>query len=45
MIVRTIPHYEIRHGGYDTAHGVSIMRTGILREVLSWLDNYLGKVQ
>jgi hypothetical protein len=45
MIVRTIPHYEVRHVVYDTADDVRIMRTGTIREALGWLDNYLGKVQ
>lgn len=32
-----------RHVVYDTAHDVSVMRTEMIREVLGWLDKYLGK--
>ncbi len=29
---------------FDTAHDVSEQRTDLIREVLAWLDKYLGKV-
>jgi hypothetical protein len=29
---------------FDTAHDVSEQRADLVREVLAWLDKYLGKV-
>jgi hypothetical protein len=29
---------------FDTAHDVSEQRTDLIREVLAWLNKYLGKV-
>jgi hypothetical protein len=29
---------------FDTAHDVSEQRSDLVREVLSWLDQYLGKI-
>ncbi len=34
-----------RHVLFDTAHDVSLNRAEMMREVLGWLDKYLGKVQ
>jgi hypothetical protein len=30
---------------FDTAHDVSEQRTDLIREVLAWLDRYLGKIR
>ncbi len=38
------PPAQKRHVVFDTAHDVSIMRNELVREVLNWLDRYLGPV-
>src|SRR5262249_39676886 len=38
------PPGEKRHVVFKTAHDVTIMRNELIREVLDWLDRYLGKV-
>jgi formylglycine-generating enzyme required for sulfatase activity/dienelactone hydrolase len=38
------PAKDKRHVIFDTAHDVSVMRNDTIREVLNWLDRYLGKV-
>jgi hypothetical protein len=38
------PEKHKRHIVYDSAHEVMSYRTQIVREVLSWLDHYLGPV-
>jgi dienelactone hydrolase len=38
------PKNDKRHVVYDSAHDVMIYRTKVVREVLSWLDKYLGPV-
>jgi dienelactone hydrolase len=39
------PEKDKRHMVYETAHDVTIMRTEVVREVLNFLDKYLGPVQ
>ena len=39
------PEKDKRHVIFETAHDVTVMRTEFVREVLNWLDKYLGKVQ
>jgi dienelactone hydrolase len=36
------PEKDKRHIVYDSAHDVFVHRTQVVREVLSWLDLYLG---
>jgi dienelactone hydrolase len=38
------PEKDKRHVVYDAAHDVMVNRTEVVREVLSWLDQYLGPV-
>jgi pimeloyl-ACP methyl ester carboxylesterase len=38
------PEKDKRHIVYDSAHDVMVYRTQVVREVLSWLDHYLGPV-
>ena len=38
------PPGQKRHAVFETAHDVSINRNQLIREVLDWLDRYLGKV-
>lgn len=38
-------HHLKRHLVYDTAHDVNVVRTEVVREVLDFLDKYLGPVQ
>ena len=38
------PGAENRHVVFDTPHDVSQQKTELSREVLAWLDKYLGKV-
>ncbi len=38
------PGKDKRHIVYDTAHDVMVRRTEVVREVLDWLDKYLGPV-
>ncbi|MBV9085244.1 MAG: protein kinase, partial [Acidobacteriaceae bacterium] len=38
------PPGQKRHAVFNTAHDVSIMRNELIREVLDWLDRYLGRV-
>lgn len=38
------PEAEKRHVVFDTPHDVSQQKTELSREVLAWLDKYLGKV-
>jgi RNase P/RNase MRP subunit POP5 len=39
------PAKDKRHVVFETAHDVSVMRNEMSREILDWLDKYLGKVQ
>ncbi|MBI3471391.1 MAG: protein kinase [Candidatus Solibacter usitatus] len=39
------PEKDKKHVLFDTAHDVGVKRTELVREVLDWLDKYLGKVQ
>ncbi|HWR53788.1 MAG TPA: dienelactone hydrolase family protein, partial [Bryobacteraceae bacterium] len=34
-----------RHVVFETAHDVSVMRHEMIREVLAWLDRYLGRIE
>jgi formylglycine-generating enzyme required for sulfatase activity/dienelactone hydrolase len=38
------PEKDKRHVLYDAAHDVMVNRTEVVKEVLSWLDQYLGLV-
>jgi formylglycine-generating enzyme required for sulfatase activity/dienelactone hydrolase len=38
------PGQDKRHVVYDAAHDVMVNRTEVVKEVLSWLDQYLGPV-
>ena len=38
------PEKDKRHVIYDAAHDVMVNRTPVVKEVLSWLDQYLGPV-
>jgi eukaryotic-like serine/threonine-protein kinase len=38
------PEKDKRHVVYDAAHDVMVNRTEVVKEVLSWLDQYLGPV-
>ena len=38
------PEKDKRHVVYDAAHDVMVNRTQVVKEVLSWLDQYLGPV-
>jgi pimeloyl-ACP methyl ester carboxylesterase len=38
------PEKDKRHVVYDSAHDVMVNRTQVVKEVLSWLDQYLGPV-
>jgi eukaryotic-like serine/threonine-protein kinase len=38
------PEKDKRHILYDAAHDVMVYRTEVVKEVLSWLDQYLGPV-
>jgi formylglycine-generating enzyme required for sulfatase activity/dienelactone hydrolase len=38
------PEKDKRHVLYDAAHDVMVNRTEVVKEVLSWLDQYLGPV-
>jgi len=38
------PDKDKRHVVYDAAHDVMVNRTQVVKEVLSWLDQYLGTV-
>ena len=39
------PAKDKRHVIYETAHNVLAERNKVIREVLDWLDRYLGPVQ
>jgi dienelactone hydrolase len=39
------PEKDKRHIVYETAHDVNVVRTEVVREVLDFLDKYLGPVQ
>jgi dipeptidyl aminopeptidase/acylaminoacyl peptidase len=39
------PEKDKRHVIFETAHDVTVMRADFTREVLNWLDKYLGKVE
>ena len=39
-----LPVKDKRHIVYDSAHDVMVNRTEVVKEVLSWLDQYLGAV-
>ena len=39
------PEKDKRHVIYDTAHNLMLMRNEVIREVLDWLDRYLGPVR
>ena len=38
------PEKDKRHIVYDSAHDVFVQRAQVVRDVLSWLDHYLGPV-
>jgi DNA-binding winged helix-turn-helix (wHTH) protein/formylglycine-generating enzyme required for sulfatase activity/dienelactone hydrolase len=38
------PENDKRHVVFDTTHDVEVRRPELVREVLTWLDKYLGKV-
>ena len=38
------PEKDKRHVLYDAAHDVMVNRTEVVKEVLSWLDQYLGPI-
>ena len=38
------PDKDKRHVVYDAAHDVMVNRTQVVKEVLSWLDQYLGTI-
>jgi hypothetical protein len=38
------PEKDKRHVVYDAAHDVMVNRTPVVKEMLSWLDQYLGPV-
>jgi hypothetical protein len=38
------PEKDKRHVVDDSAHDVMVNRTQVVKEVLSWLDQYLGPV-
>jgi hypothetical protein len=39
------PPADKRHVVFETPHDVRLRRADLTREVLSWLDKYLGHVQ
>ncbi len=39
------PAADKRHVVLETAHGVTADRPGLIKEVLAWLDKYLGRVE
>ncbi len=39
------PEHQKRHVLFDSAHDVILFRTDLIREVLTWLDQYLGPVK
>ena len=39
------PGKDKRHVVFETAHDVSVMRHEMIREVLAWLERYLGRVE
>jgi len=39
------PAHDKRHVLFDAAHDTTLDRTGLIREVLQWLDRYLGAVK
>jgi alpha-beta hydrolase superfamily lysophospholipase len=39
------PEKDKKHIVYDSAHDVMLYRPAVIREVLTWLDRYLGPVQ
>ena len=39
------PEKDKRHVVFDAAHDVSLMSAEMNREMLGWLDKYLGKVR
>jgi formylglycine-generating enzyme required for sulfatase activity len=39
------PESDKRHVLFDSAHDIVLFRTDLIREVLSWLDHYLGPVK
>jgi pimeloyl-ACP methyl ester carboxylesterase len=39
------PEKDKRHVVFDAGHDVSLMSAEMNREMLGWLDNYLGKVR
>ena len=39
------PEKDKRYVVLETAHDVSVGRNEMMREVLTWLDRYLGKVK
>ena len=39
------PEHDKRHVLFDAAHDTLLDRTGLIREVLAWLDRYLGPVK
>jgi eukaryotic-like serine/threonine-protein kinase len=39
------PEHDKRHVLFDAAHDTLLDRTGLIREVLKWLDRYLGTVK
>jgi dienelactone hydrolase len=38
------PPDKKRHAVFGTAHDVTIMRNDLIREILDWLDRFLGRV-
>jgi hypothetical protein len=40
-----VPEKDKRHVVFQTSHDVSVLRNEVSREVLGWLDRYLGPVQ
>jgi hypothetical protein len=39
------PENDKRHVLFDSAHDIVLLRTDLIREVLIWLDRYLGPVK
>jgi dipeptidyl aminopeptidase/acylaminoacyl peptidase len=39
------PGKDKRHVVFEAAHGLGGHRTGMVREVLGWLDRYLGPIR
>jgi hypothetical protein len=39
------PEKDKKHVVFDTAHDVTIKRSQFVKEVLDWLDKYLGTVR